>query len=268
MLQGTQPPRIDRDALSEDESGELVTRLGTVVAGGLFVALAASVPAEMRIGDGGSLSRALDQWLALAAVAMPIAIALVGVLRRARAGVRILVGDHTLVLAVSAIGWAVVEVGFLSVLGAVLRAKTHHHGLAGVTFALVALVSGLLTGLLAVRGGRLLANASETIRRGVLYVAAAMAFVIVMLVGVRTAGAEGMQTASALVDVLGLVIAASIASARPFTRARALAIAGVPLAVLVVALGLGALHAQPALHDAVVAQAPVQGWILGLFSSR
>lgn len=266
MFQGTQPPRIDRDALSEDDPGAPLTRVGTVVGGGVCAAIVASVPASIRIGDGGSSSRALDQWLALAALALPVGILCVGVLRRARAGLRVLAGDRATVLVACTVWWAVLQVGVLSVLGAILRAKTHHHGLAGVTFAMAALVTGLLSALLAVRGGHLLARAPETAQRAVLYAAAAAAFLVVMLVGVRTARAEGLHTAAALVDVLAIVVSAAIASAKPFTRARALAYVGVPVAAIVLVAGLATLRSQPPLQASITENAPVHASILGIFA--
>lgn len=266
MLQGTQPPRLDRDALSEDHQGALLARIGTVVGGGVCAAVAASVPAEMRMGDGGSTSRALDQWLALAALALPIGILAVGVLRRARVGLRILAGGHATVLAACAVWWAVVEVGVLSALGALLRAKTHHHGLAGVTFAILGLASAFLVTLLAARAGRALARTEETTRRVALYVGAGAAFALLLLVGLRTARADGTHTASSLVDGLAIVVASAIASARPVARARGLAVAGVPVAAAVLGLGLATLRGQPSLGEAIAQLAPVHGWILGLFS--
>ena len=76
-----------QEPLEEDaEASTWVTRLGTVVGGGVLAAAASSLPAELRIGDGGSIIRAIEQWLALAALLTPLAILLVAVLRRGRGG--------------------------------------------------------------------------------------------------------------------------------------------------------------------------------------
>src|SRR5262249_28059717 len=138
-------PPIGREPLEEGEAAPpLVTRFGTVIGGGVLAAIASSLPAELRLGDGGSTFRALQQWLALAALLTPTGIAAVAVLRRARVGLKIVAGERATLVAAGLLWWAVLELGILSAFGAVLRAKTHHHGLAGVTFAIFALISGLV----------------------------------------------------------------------------------------------------------------------------
>jgi hypothetical protein len=272
MQRHTQPPRIDPESIEpgssgDDDSGATVTRIGTVFGGAACAALAASLPAELRIGDGGSTGRALEQWLALSALLLPLAVVLVGALRRARVGVRMLVGEGGRALATLALWWCVLEAGVLSVVGTVLRAKTHHHGLAGVTFAAIALVTGVFSALVAARGAEMLATLPRLVQRVALYVAASAAFAVVALVGVRTARAEDLHTASALVDVLALVVASAIASARALARLRPLAIAGVPASAMLLVLGLASLRAHPALRDALDAAAPVQAWVLGVFAN-
>lgn len=249
----------------QDDSSALVTRFGTVVGGGVAAALLASIPAAMRVGDSGSAGRAIEVWLSASALFTPVAILAVGVMRRARHGIRVLAGDHAVAVVAAVVWWAVVEAAVLSVFGTVLRAKTHHHGLAGVTFAIGALVTGLLLALVAVRGGRMVERMPEGAQRVGVGVAAAGAFLVVMLVGVRTARAEGLHTAAGLVDVLALVVASAAASVKPLSRLRPFAIAGVPIAVLVVAIGLATLHGDPALRQAIKDAAPIHDFVQGLF---
>ena len=264
-------PRLDPrqaaqdPALDDAEASTFVTRLGTVVGGGVLAAAASSLPAELRIGDGGSIIRAIEQWLALAALLTPLAVLLVAVIRRGRAGLYILAGHRGPLFAAAALWWAVLELGVLSIFGAVLRAKTHHHGLAGVTFAMLALFSGLGIALLAVRGVRLLLRMPSSGHRVALMVAAAAAFLVVALVGLRTSRAVGLHTAAAMVDALALVVSGTIASSRAMARWRPLAIGGVPMAAFILLLGFACVHAEPDLKEVLAEGAPVQAWVLGLF---
>ncbi len=262
-MQTKRPPTLEPE-LEQDDSQAIVTRFGTVVGGGVCAALAASLPAVMRIGDGGSIGRAFELWMALAATLTPLAIAAVAVLRRARVGVRILAGPHLTVLAAALMWWAALEAGVLAVFGAMLRAKTHHHGLAGVTFAVFALVSGLFVALLAARGAKMLLRSPELTQRIAVTVTAMAGFAILMLAGVKTARAEGLHTAAAQVDCLALVVASAIASAPAFAKARPFAIAGVPVAVLVLLVGLTTLHGDSTLEKTLAESAPLHAWLLEL----
>jgi len=254
----------DESIEAEDASAPRLVRFGTIVGGGVVAAIAASLPAELRIGDGGSVFRALEQWLALSALITPLGITVVAVFRRARVGLRLLAGDRVPLLVAAALWWAVLELGVLAVFGAVLRAKTHHHGLAGVTFAIVALVTGVVIALLAVRGARMLDRLPRASHRGALVVAAGAAFLAIVLVGFRTSRAEGLHTAAALVDTLALGMAASIASTRSFGRMRPLALLGVPLAALILFLGFMMVLAEPNLSSLLANGAPVHAWVLAL----
>jgi hypothetical protein len=224
------------------EASSFVTRLGTVVGGGVLAAAVSSLPAELRIGDGGSIIRAIEQWLALAALLTPLAILLAAVL-----------------------WWAVLELGVLSVFGAVLRAKTHHHGLAGVTFAILALISGLVIAMLAVRGVRMLLKMPSMGHRVALMVVAGAAFLVIALIGLRTSRAAGLHTAAAMVDTLALVVSGAFASTRAMARWRPLAVGGVPMAAFILLLGFACVHAEPDLQAVLAEGAPVQAWVLGFF---
>lgn len=257
------PPTLGNEPLEEDDApASLVMRFGTVVGGGVLAAAASSLPAELRMGDGGSIVRAIEQWLALAALLTPLAVLVVAVFRRGRAGLRILAGNRADLFVATALWWAVIELGVLSVFGSVLRAKTHHHGLAGVTFAILALVSGLVVALLAIRGTRMLMKMPPGAHRSALIVAAAATFIVVALIGIRTSRAVGLHTAAALVDSLALIVSASIASTRAMARWRPLAVAGVPGAMAILLLGVACVHAEPDLKDLLAEGAPVQAWLL------
>jgi hypothetical protein len=261
------PPTLGNEPLEEgdEQSASPVTRFGTVVGGGVIAAIVASLPAELRIGDGGSVFRALEQWLALAALLTPLAILVVAVFRRSRTGLRILAGEHAELFAAAALWWAIIELGLLAVGGAVLRAKTHHHGLAGVTFSILELVSGLVIALLAVRGVRMLSKMPAGGHRVALALVSGCAFLAIVLVGFRTARAEGLHTAAALVDALALAVAGAIASTRVVSRLRMLAMIGVPVAAAILLLGIATVRAEPDLGGILAEGAPLHAWVLGLF---
>lgn len=264
MQREPHPPTLDQDPAAEDEdAASVVTRFGTAVGAGVMAAVVASLPAALRIGDGASAKEAAALWVALAALLTPLAIATVGVFRRARAGARLLVGPHVTAAAAAVVWWCVLELGLLSVFGAVLRAKTHHHGLAGVTFAFFAVASGVVVGLLAARGGRMLARFSSTAQKVVLAFATLAVFLALVLVGLRTARSEELSTAAALVDVLALAVASAVGSTQLLARVRPLALVGVPVAAIVVVLGLSTVRAEGAIQEAIEKQAPLHGWLLG-----
>ena len=265
MLREPPPPGLEAEPSDEDDedAASLVTRFGTVVGAGVLAAIIASIPATLRIGDGGLAMRAMEVWGSLAALASPAAIFGVAVMRRARVGVRIAVGAHGALLAGAVLWWCVLELGVLGAFGAVLRSKTHHHGLAGVTFSIFALASGLVMALLAWRGARALGRADETVQRGALGVAALAAFLAIVLVGVRTARSPELGTAASLVDGLALAVALFFASSPALARVKALAIAGVPVAAIVLVLGLSTVRGQPALEADVARVAPLHAVMLG-----
>ncbi len=263
MMRPPEPPRLDAEPEDEEDAASLVTRFGTVVGAGVLAAIVASLPATLRIGDSGLASKAMEVWGSLAALVCPMAILAVGVLRRARVGVRLAVGPDVGLLAGALLWWCVLQLGVLGAFGAVLRAKTHHHGLAGATFAIFALVSGVVTALLALRGARALGRADESVQRIALVVAAFAAFVAIVLVGVRTARSPELGTAAALVDGLAIAVASLFASTHALARVKALAAAGVPVTAIVLVLGLSTVRTHPELQADIVKRAPVHAWLLG-----
>jgi FtsH-binding integral membrane protein len=261
------PPieRLDTEPEPENDGSSVVMRVGYVFAGGVVAAVASSLPAALRMGGGGA-ARALEHWIALSALATPIGVGAVAVLKRARVGLRLLVGEHAALFAMGVLWWCVIELGLLSVFGAVLRKTTHHHALAGVTFAVFAAVTGIIVGLLARRATANLARGEGSVHRVGLAIAAGAAFLVLLLVGVRTSKAENIHTAAALVDALALMVTATIASSRLFGRYRPMAIAGVPVAVLVLMVGLTTLRFDPKMRESIPEAAPIHGLVLSLAS--
>jgi hypothetical protein len=257
--------RLAHEPEPDTDGSSIVMRFGFIVAGGVVAALASSLPASLRMGGEGSASRALEQWLVLSAVSTPLAVASVAVLRRARVGLRLLAGERASTFAVGVLWWSVIELGLLSLFGALLRKTTHHHALAGVTFSAFAVVTGVVVALFARRTTAMLIRGGAGLLKIGLVIAAACAFLAIMLVGIRTARAEGIPTAGALVDGLAFAVTTTIASSRLFGRWRPMAIAGVPVAVLLVMVGLTTLRFDPKLQQSLGETAPVHAFVISLF---
>lgn len=204
-------------------------------------------------------------WMALAAVAMPITVLFVGVFRRARTGAQHVAGDRIEVVAAAVLAWTTLQILFTGFFASLLRKHTHHHGLAGVTFALFALFCGVFFALLVRRVMTKLASMPPAAHRIALVITGLMTFVVVIVAGVRTASAEDLSTAAGLVDALALAIACGIASSRLIARQRPLAIAGVPTAALVLVIGLASLHGNAPLREALTKSAPIHGILLSVF---
>ena len=244
----------------------LAMRAGLTAGKGAVAALISSVPAAFRIGEEATLGRGLEEWLVLAALATPIAIAAIYVVKRARVGLHLLFGDRAPLLVIGLLWWCVVELGLLAVFGAVLRKTTHQHALAGVTFAFFALVTGAVMAVFAKRATSRVAREGTSAQKLALLVAGAAAFLLVMLVGIRTSRTDGLHTAAALVDVMSLTVTSAIASSKLFDRHRALAIGGAPAAILLLMVGLTTLRFDPKLRESLPETAPFHAAIIDVFS--
>ncbi len=254
--------RLETEPEPESDGSSVVMRVGYIVASGVLAALAASLPAALRMGDGAA--RVLEHWVALAALATPMGVIAVAVLKRARVGLRLLVGERAPLFATGVLWWCVIELGLLSIFGAVLRKTTHHHALAGVTFSVFAVVTGLVVALLARRATKNIARGGGNLHRVGLAIAAGAAFIVLLLVGVRTSKTDEVPTAAALVDALALLITSTITSSRPFSRFRPMAIAGVPVAVLIIIIGLTTLRFDPQMRESLFSGAPIHGLVLSV----
>jgi hypothetical protein len=229
-----------------------VTRFGSAAFAGALASIVASVPASLRVADGDHELSVV--WLALAGSALLPMIVLVLVLRGARRGLASFRGEGAGARGFGFILWTLASIDVLSVWGALLRRTTHHHALAGTTFALAGLV--LLVGLaVVVRRVVVLASAWPARARRLFFVAATALLAALFLLRAARVLSTPSPAIGLLIDVLAYFIAAGFASRAAFVHRR-LAMIGPPLGVLLFALGLSSLR-TPTVETAVAARAPL-----------
>lgn len=234
-------------------------RFGAAVLAVVLASAVGSLPAAVRIGGSlSSGSNLLSVWVAFsAAVLLPMAIATI-VLRQAHAALRLFDPRAVSNGLVVALVWALTSFGVLLVLGAFLRATTHHHGLAGATFGTVGLVASLLIALLAMRVVAWARSVWAPVRW------------LLLVLGGLGLGAELASITRTLAlspaastwcaDVLALVLAAAFGALAFPARRRPLAplaVAGPPLAAVVLVLGFAALRSTPQLTLALEDESPL-----------
>lgn len=259
----TAPPRSPEP----DGGSSRVTRFGTVVGAGLVSAVFSSLPAELRMGDGGSMARAWTTWLVLSSVVLPLGVLVALVFRRARVGLRLLAGDRVTPLALAALVWVAGELLLLSTFGALLRANTHHRGLAGVTFAIFAVTSGLAMAVVAARFTRSVGGLGPSWERLGVLAGGLVVFALLVVAGVRGSALPDLPTSAWLVDGLALSVAAAIASSPTFARARLFALVSVPVAAGVLLIGLSLLRMDPVVRESLVRHAPLHARLMD-FATR
>jgi hypothetical protein len=253
MVASAPPPPVE-------PSGSLVVRFGTAVGLAAAAALACSLPAALRVASAAGGAGFVRVWLALAAAGLGPMIGSVVVLRGAREGLRAFAGPGSGLRAFGIGLWLASMLVVLSVFGSVLRATTHHHGLAGVTFALGALAVAAGAGLVCARLVALVRARAPQTQRVLVALLGGVAVLALAWVGLRfvravSHDASPSAEAALVVDVLAFVLAALFASRRSLVARRALAYVGPPVAVVVAALGIHGLRDAP-VHDAIDERAP------------
>jgi uncharacterized membrane protein (DUF485 family) len=197
---------------------------------------------------------------------------LVLALRRARSGFLALGQKKDMVFLATLLAWVASTFVALVFLGAFLRARTHHHALAGVTFAITGLVLSLVLALVWTRLAAQIRRAPSPVQGAaliVLGIGLVGAIAWALHASSRTGGPPllAMQRLK-LVDGFAFVMGALIASRRPFVNRRALALLGPPLAAIALVLGVSSMRACPSLRDVLSGQAPAVWWIVGLVDSN
>lgn len=245
------------------DGASALTRFGSAVGAALVASAFATVPAALRVG--ASTPDVQGVWVALVAATLVPMIFAVVLLRRARVGLRAFGGPGAQERALAGALWLGGVLFFSAVFGAALRATTHHHALAGATFALGTLVAAIGLLPIALRVARVLSRWREEGRTGRLLALGALAMLCVPLVVVRLARAlpaggplEGAASAT-LIDVLAFGMCALLASRPEFTARRVLSLFGPPAAAVVFVFGWRALVVSPPLGAALADRAPAFG---------
>jgi len=236
-------------------------RFGTAVGLAAAAALTCSLPATMRVSNALASEGTVKVWVALAAAALGPMVAAVIVLRGAREGLRAFGGPGSALRAFGVALWLSTLLVGLSLFGSVLRATTHHHALAGVTFAFGAVALATGSAVVCARVVSILREAPRGVRRGLAlalgFVAcAAVAWVAIGFVGAAASSDDPSSAAAGtVVDVLAFALAAVFGARRSFVARRVLALVGPPVAVVLLAVGASTLKDAP-LRDAIEARAP------------
>jgi len=262
------PPLIPGPAPAEaEERGSRVMRFGAAVSAVVLSSAIATLPAAVRVSRAVATSGGASAWMALLAVAFfPMAFATV-VLRHAVGAVRLFDARSVAGGVLAAVVWGATMFAVLAALGAGLRATTHHHGLAGVTFALTGAVAALLVALVSVRVAALIREASAVVR----WLALAALLILLAACGLLFMRALGQSPAAVTltVDLVAFALAAGFGAGvfprrtRPFAP---LALAGPPLAAVVLVVGFATLGSSAPLRSALGEEAPVLAAVAGLVS--
>lgn len=205
-------------------------RLGGVVGAATLASLAAALPGAVRATAAGE--GWLASWALLAGAWMVPALVLVPLFRAARSSVRALGGDGGRERIAAAAAWLGAVTIALAQLGAFLRKTTHHHALAGVTFALGAVVVAIVLALFAARAASWAtdqrARGRGSLGLAVLVVIACLEALVVVRLVPASLGAGARAVA---VDGAVFILAATLATARRLEDRRALALLGPPLGI-------------------------------------
>lgn len=261
-------------------------------------ALIASFPAAVRCSASATSTVGLvTSWPALAGIlVLPMAASIL-VLRGARHGLTELAGpaderaidladdaetdplarpavadEHVptraSLLRAAVVGWGALVSAGLAPLGAVLRARTHHHGLAGVTFAVLGLLFALGLALVVRRALEILAASTARTQRitlGAFWTGLGLAVLVAGAVGGLHAASAASSTAppalganTLAIDLFAFVLAAGFAS-RPIAAARTQTVLawGSVAALALVVVGVGSLGRVPGLEDELTRTSPL-----------
>jgi hypothetical protein len=234
-----------------------VLSFGSLVGVALIAAFVASAPAALRMAG---MPEASGAWSALAALEIAPLMIAISIFRRTRGGLRSFAGarapEYSLVAAV----WLLKCVLLLSLIGAVLRATTHNHQLAGATYAIVATAFGVAlvpasARVVEIALAWLQSGAKTRLLFALVLAGTCVALVVLRLVHALPASAELSASASAtVVDLSAFAVAAIIASHPEIAARRALALVGPPGAVALFALGI---HRISALVPVFADHAPI-----------
>lgn len=241
--------------MAKDESPSLVKLLGALFASALVTAAAAGALAALRL-QGSSF--ALSFLVASAAFALP-ALVVVALVRLAAAALGGSASPRFRpVLVAISLSAATLFVVALA-LGRMLRANTHHTGLAGTTFAVACgvLALGVLPLGLRVAGSM---QSWQPSRQSLLAIAAALATVVMLAMALarvhRAVMAGDLPFAAAIpADLTALLVFGVLVSLVSLGRVRALGLLAPPLFVALLVVGVSIAKAHPELSSALAERA-------------
>lgn len=237
MSEAQKPLRRDPSEEDPAAGGEPLLRMGTMLGVAFLVALLGSAPAALRLARALPSVGLISSWSMVGAAALVPAVALVAVFRGARRGARSFMVERAREHGTTLFLFFALALPCLVLFGAVLRAKTHHHALAGVTYSIGALATMTLLAAVSARLARVLASRSPTMARAGFGVAFVTLLASLAWAGVRASHATG-PVAGALLDLAALLLASGIGSRPGFLDTRALALLGPPLVAAMLAFGV------------------------------
>jgi hypothetical protein len=260
------PPSPDEGAT--EDSSRLV-RVGSGIGAAVIATAIAVLPATLRL-SGNADASTLQIWTALIALEMIPMVVAVLVLRQARVGLRAFAGPDASVKAVGVVAWLLLLFAVLVPFGATLRATTHHHALAGVTYALGAVVVALGLAVVCARVTRIVSGFEAPGRRAaaIFGVGTIILAVVVAAFRLSRSPAASAPLGAALVDVLAFALAALFASRAAFADRPRLAVVGPPTAAILVVIGVSALRGATGISGALADHAPAFDPIASVLRSR
>ena len=222
----------------------LVMRFATGIGLVTLAALGAVAPATVRV-SAMAPHDTVALWAALACIALGPMMAVVLALRVSEQSIRQVLRGHA-ALRIFVVGQSFVGLFVaLTVIGSVLRATTHNHVLAGVTFAWSALVAAFLVALSGVRLVTLL-EATGRWKRWLavtgltVFTLAAAAWIVSRVLQAPTNDPATLGASATLIDVPLFAVCAVVVSQRAVAELPGLsllALVGLPLAVAVISVG-------------------------------
>jgi hypothetical protein len=244
-----------------------------VLAAAPAAALVVSLPGALRLASDSV--GFVEAWLATAGLACPLLALLIGGSRAARRAVLAVSPAAGVPLLAGTALWALAALPATAVLGAILKANTHHRALAGATFGALALAIHAASALVA---WRLTALVLPRIRRkptrNLVVMGLSLSAIVVTVASLASAaladGAPPPASAAAGLSALlvdgSLVLAAMAVAAFldvPESRSYEASCLGSGALVFVTAVGLALTWRSPSLGREVSTSAPVAGVAAG-----
>jgi hypothetical protein len=259
-------PDADREA---SPTGSPFLRFGTALGAGVLAAMVVAIPATTRTLAAAPDVSTLRAWGGLAAAALGPAVLAVLVLRSTRVGLRAFTGPHVGLRVLGVLLWLLLLFELLARFGAVLHATTHHHALAGVTYALVAVAIAIGLAVLCARLVSIIGARSDGTRRLLGLGLGAIVVAGIVLVAVRFARTfGGTPVAGTIVDLFAFGIATVFASRLAFAEKRVLALVGPPICGILLFAGVSSLRGSASLDDAIARRAPAFALVASPLAGR